>query len=138
MPADESEEVFEIVNEQNQTVGTELRRVVHKTGLLHRAVYCFVFDPAGRLLLQQRAGRKDIGPLLWDLSLAEHLKPGETYGEAVQRGLTEELGIEVPANALKGPLQAAHLRQLEIPGKIKDCEFCGEFQAGRLVRTSAS
>lgn len=57
MPADESDEVFEIVDETNRTIGTELRKVVHKTGLLHRAVYCFVFDPDGRLLLQQRAAR---------------------------------------------------------------------------------
>lgn len=34
-----------------------------------------------------RAGvpRKDIGPFLWDLSLAEHLKPGEEYQEVSMR-----------------------------------------------------
>jgi hypothetical protein len=29
--------------------------------------------------------RKDIGPLLWDLSLAEHLKPGEKYAEVCSK-----------------------------------------------------
>lgn len=57
MPADEADEVFEIVDEDNRTIGTELRKVVHQTGLLHRSVYCFVFNPDGELLIQQRAAR---------------------------------------------------------------------------------
>jgi isopentenyl-diphosphate delta-isomerase len=57
MPADDGKEVFEIVNEQNIVIGTELRKIVHATGLLHRAVYCFVFNKDGKLLLQQRSAR---------------------------------------------------------------------------------
>lgn len=57
MPADEADEIFEVVDEHNQVIGTELRKVVHQTGLLHRSVYCFVFNPDGQLLIQQRAAR---------------------------------------------------------------------------------
>ncbi len=55
MPADKEDEVFEVVDANNNVIGTERRGVVHKTGLLHRAVYCFVFNDAGQLLIQQRS-----------------------------------------------------------------------------------
>lgn len=57
MPADQHDELFEIVDESNQVIGTEKRGVVHATGLLHRAVYCFVFNTTGELLLQQRSAQ---------------------------------------------------------------------------------
>lgn len=57
MPADDEQEVFEVVDEENKTVGTQPRGVCHAEGLRHRAVYCLVFDPDGSLLLQQRSER---------------------------------------------------------------------------------
>ena len=57
MPADKDEEVFELVDENNEVVGRELRGVCHARGLRHRAVYCFVFDSREQLLLQQRSTR---------------------------------------------------------------------------------
>lgn len=41
------------------------------------AVYVFVFDKKGRLLIQRRSPNKKIGPGQWDLSVAEHLSQGE-------------------------------------------------------------
>lgn len=55
MPADKDDEVFEVVDANNVVIGTQLRGVVHKTGLLHRAVYCFVFNEQNQLLIQQRS-----------------------------------------------------------------------------------
>jgi len=57
MPADKHEEVFEIVDSRNKVIGTEVRGVCHKEGLCHRAVYCFVFNTSGQVLLQQRSER---------------------------------------------------------------------------------
>eukprot|EP01117_Protostelium_nocturnum_P012701 TRINITY_DN4685_c0_g1_i2.p1 TRINITY_DN4685_c0_g1~~TRINITY_DN4685_c0_g1_i2.p1 ORF type:complete len:176 (+),score=61.46 TRINITY_DN4685_c0_g1_i2:153-680(+) len=89
------EEVFEICDESNQTIGTEVRSKVHKEGILHRAVNVFVFDSKGRILIQKRSETKDVCPNLWDLSCAEHLKPGETYRVGAIRGLKEELNISM-------------------------------------------
>lgn len=74
--ADPAQELFEIYDESGNLLGTELRGIVHQTGVLHKAVYCFVFDQQGRLLLQRRSKDKKIGPDQWDLSVAEHLSPG--------------------------------------------------------------
>ena len=88
MCADAHDELLEIVDEQNTVVATALRHDVHKRGLLHRAVYCWVFDPAGQVLVQRRASNKRIGPLLWDISVAEHLDPGKRM-LGLQRGAYE-------------------------------------------------
>lgn len=92
-----SDELFDVIHPDNHDIvtGQEYRHIVHRTGLLHRAVYCWVFDKEGLLLLQQRSPAKKIGASQWDLSLAEHLQPGESYREAVIRGLREELGIDM-------------------------------------------
>ena len=53
--ADNEEELFDVVDEHNRVTGQERRSVVHARGLKHRAVYCFVFNNKGELLLQQRS-----------------------------------------------------------------------------------
>ena len=59
--ADNQSELLEVVDENNAVKGVECRRAVHEKGLLHRAVYCWVFRPGGFVLLQQRAHR--YGPM---------------------------------------------------------------------------
>jgi len=91
------DERFEVIDPDNHdiVIGQEFRHIVHKTGLLHRAVYCWIYDRDGYVLLQQRSPLKKIGASQWDLSLAEHLQPGESYEAAVVRGLREELGLDI-------------------------------------------
>ena len=43
----------------------------------------------------------------WDLSCSEHLQPKETYQNAAQRGLREELGILLQVDASPSPAEAA-------------------------------
>lgn len=57
MPADQEDEVFEVVDENNVVVGRQYRGVCHAQGIRHRAAYCFVFNAQGQLLLQQRSSR---------------------------------------------------------------------------------
>ncbi len=88
-----SEEIFEVVDDNNNVVGLEKRSIVHKTGLPHRGVYVLLFNSRKELLLQKRASSKKIAPSTWDVSSAEHLKPGESFEEAAKRGLEEEVKI---------------------------------------------
>jgi len=48
-----------------------------------------------RVLLGQRSASREWFPGVWDLP-GGHIEDGETPGEALQRELREELGIEVP------------------------------------------
>jgi isopentenyl-diphosphate Delta-isomerase len=95
-------EMFDILSDDGTTVvGREQRLVVHQKGLLHSSVHVLVYDGEGNLLIQQRAASKRICPLLWDLSCAEHLQPGETQLQAAVRGLKEELNLVVDAPQLQ-------------------------------------
>ncbi len=87
-------ERFDVVNENDQVIGTETRATVHANGLWHRAVHIFVFNARGELFLQKRSPWKDKHPSKWDSSAAGHLDSGEDYTGAARRELVEELGIE--------------------------------------------
>ncbi|MFP4063213.1 MAG: NUDIX hydrolase, partial [Halochromatium sp.] len=94
------EEQFEIVDGDGRPAGLAPRSRAHAEGLWHRAVHVWLFDDAGRVLLQRRGPDKDVNPDRWDVSCGEHVKPGERYAEAALRGLAEELGLDLDAGAL--------------------------------------
>ena len=86
-------EMFDVVDENDQVLRQVERSKVHKKGLLHRAVHVFVFNNRGDLFLQKRSLLKDSSPGLWDSSASGHLDVGEDYHDAAVRELAEELGI---------------------------------------------
>lgn len=90
-----SEEVFDLVNEQGEVVGSATRGEVHgNPALLHRSVHVIVLHPGKRAIyLQKRAGDKDIQPGRWDTSVGGHVDSGENVTEAARREMREELGI---------------------------------------------
>ena len=88
-----TDEWFDVVNERDEVLGRETRRVVHATGRWHRAVHVLVFDAAGRVFLQKRSMLKDLSPGLWDSSCSGHLDAGEDYDTAAVRELGEEIGV---------------------------------------------
>jgi len=87
------EEQFDVVNEQDEAIGQAARSLVHAQGVWHRGAHVFLFTDAGKLIVQKRSASRGQYPSLWDGSLSEHVKAGETYVEAAQRGLEEELGV---------------------------------------------
>jgi isopentenyl-diphosphate delta-isomerase len=62
-------------------------------GVLHRAFSLFIFNPEGKLLLQQRAPDKRLWPEFWSNSCCSHPRRGERMDEAVHRRLEQELGM---------------------------------------------
>lgn len=88
-----SAEVFDIVNENDEVIGQNLRSEVHRLGLKHRAVHVLVFNAQGQVFLQKRSQSKDTFPGAWDSSASGHLDAGETYDTCAVREVFEELGI---------------------------------------------
>ena len=99
--AQSGEEVFDVVDENDQVIRQEVRRVVHAENLRHRAVHLFVFNDAGEIFLQLRSHLKDKMPERWDSSAAGHLDAGEDYQTAALREAGEELGIRTTAERLQ-------------------------------------
>jgi len=92
--ADDPEEIFVVVDENDDPLRFEKRAVVHQSGLRHRSVHVLLVNSAGDVLVQLRAGGKDEYPLHWDVSVGGHVSPEETYEQAAHRELKEELGLE--------------------------------------------
>jgi len=92
-----ADEIFDIVNEQDEVVGQRSRAEVHRLGLRHRSVHLLVFDSQARLFLQKRSMRKDENPGQWDSSVAGHVDSGETYDACVVREAAEEIGLQLAA-----------------------------------------
>ncbi|MBS1270849.1 MAG: Isopentenyl-diphosphate Delta-isomerase [Gammaproteobacteria bacterium] len=86
-------EQLETCDENGNFLNMVGRSRVHRQGLWHKSVNVFVFHPDGRLYIQLRSPLKDVWPNAWDLSVGEHLKPGESYRQAALRGIEEELSI---------------------------------------------
>ena len=89
-----SDELFDVVSEQDIVIGQETRSAVHRRGLWHRGVHIFLFTRDQKVLVQQRSQDRVHAPLALDCSVSEHVKTGEDYYTAAIRGLKEELGVE--------------------------------------------
>lgn len=86
-----TKELFDIVDRDDNVIGTTDKETDHATGQLHRVAAVFVFNPAGELYVQvhNRDGK-------WDHSVGGHVQKGESYGQAAAREAKEELGITQP------------------------------------------
>lgn len=92
-----TEEVFDVVNEQDEVIDQKPRSEVHRLGLLHRAVHILVFNHAGKVFLQKRSMSKDTHPGTWDSSTSGHVDSGEDYDQSAVRELHEEIGLRIDA-----------------------------------------
>src|SRR2546423_630730 len=104
------EEIFDVVNDQDEVIGQRARSEVHRLGLQHRAVHVLVFNSRGRIFLQKRSMKKDRQPGVWDSSASGHLETGEGYDACAIRELREEIGLNLqsaPKRLFKLPASAA-------------------------------
>ena len=122
-----TEEIFDVVNNDDVVIGQERRSVVHRTGLQHRGIHICLFTADGKLLVQQRSKDRHASPSSLDCSVSEHVKAGEDYLTAAQRGLKEELGLE---NIALEPVITFKMNY-----GLNDNEICRLFQ-GRLYDPS--
>ena len=101
-------------------------------------VHVCIFDPAGRMLIQQRQPFKDGWSNLWDLTVGGSAVAGETSPEAAERELAEELGLKSVLHAAR-PALTIHFRQgfddiylIDAEPQIADLRFqYEEVQAAR-------
>lgn len=83
-----------LVDGDDREVGTLEKVACHVgDGILHRAFSVFLFNPAGEVLVQQRAPGKMLWPGFWSNSCCSHPRPGEDTAAAAVRRVREELQI---------------------------------------------
>ena len=83
-----------LVDKNDKVIGTREKMKCHEgKGVLHRAFSVYIFNPKGELLIQQRSKQKPLWPLYWSNTTCSHPRPGESYVEAGERRLKEEMGF---------------------------------------------
>lgn len=96
------EEKFDVLNELGEFTGkTATRDECHKKGLWHRAVYAFIINKDGNVLLQKRSATKKLYPNMWDVTVGGHVDAGEFGRQALIREVKEELGININDDDIK-------------------------------------
>lgn len=91
---DNQEEIFDIVNEQDEVIGHTTRGIANTTpSLIHRSICVLVFR-GDTVFLHKRTPTKDTYPDYWTCSCAGHVDSGEDADHAAVRELKEELGLE--------------------------------------------
>ena len=83
-----------LVDRNNKKIGLEEKILAHKKGLLHRAFSILIFNSSRELLLQKRASTKYHTPDLWTNTCCSHPLDGESYEEATERKLFQEMGMQ--------------------------------------------
>lgn len=116
-----------LVDEADRVIGVDEKLAAHAGGRLHRAFSIFVFDRAGRLLLQRRAAGKYHSADRWSNTCCGHPRPGEALLDAARRRLREEMGIECPLAPAATYRYAARLEGGLVENEI-DHLLAGEFE----------
>lgn len=95
-------ESCDVLNEYGEFTGKiATREECHKNGYWHRAVYAFIIDNNGNVLLQKRSANKKLWPNMWDVTVGGHVDSGEFGRQALIRETKEELGIEISDEDIK-------------------------------------
>jgi len=102
MPIDQQNELFHLVDENDNRLGFISRRQAHSDpSKIHRSICVIVTNSKKQVLFQKRSQFKDTFPGFWTLSVTGHVILGETYLKAARRELFEELRIKSELKFIK-------------------------------------
>lgn len=80
-------------DQNDKVIGSGTIQEAYAAGNALRIARVFIINNKGEILLQKRAG-KNFSSSKWDQSAGGHVDEGETYLQAAERELFEEMGIK--------------------------------------------
>lgn len=98
-----SDEILDIVDENDEVIGQAPRGEATARGLRHRCAFIEVRDAEGRIFVHRRTATKLVFPSHYDMFVGGVVGAGETYDEAALREAEEELGV----TGLPGPSRSS-------------------------------
>lgn len=100
---DEDNELLQLVDASTgmfRSGAAKAKAKVHSDGDWHAVTQVYLFDKAGKLLLQERSLTKDFSPGKLQVSAGGHVNTGETHVSAAIRETHEELDITLKQERL--------------------------------------
>ncbi len=92
----DKEEQVVLVDQHNHVLGYMGKQEAHIKALLHRAISVIIFNSKGEQLVQQRAFSKYHFAGIWSNTCCSHPRINETFQQAAERRLFEEIGVNIP------------------------------------------
>jgi isopentenyldiphosphate isomerase len=89
-----SNELVEIVNENNEVLEPTYRYIMRRDKLIHRATYAFIRNSQNYFYVQKRSAIKDYCPGYFDPTPGGVVAAGESYEYTNNREIEEEMGIK--------------------------------------------
>jgi len=89
-----SNELVDIVDEQDRVIGQATRAEIRARRLRHRSAFILLFNSQSQLFVHRRTPTKDIYPGYHDVAFGGVLATGEDYDQAARRELAEESGVD--------------------------------------------
>ena len=118
---DDATEPLDVLDHAGQPAGAvKARAEVHRDGDWHRAFHLWVLHPDGYVLLQRRSPAKDLAGGCVDVSVAGHVRAGDTLLD-VLREADEEIGLELRPGAVT--FLETLRSERSYPGGVVDREF---------------
>ncbi|WP_315068878.1 NUDIX domain-containing protein [uncultured Clostridium sp.] len=96
-------ELLTIYDENLEEIGAMPRDKIHKKGLKHKVVHCWITDKEKDeifIYFQQRSYNKSDFPGMYDIACAGHIDAGEKAENAMIRELEEEIGLNINKSEL--------------------------------------
>lgn len=94
------DELVDKIDSEGNVIGTIMKHIAHKEGILHRTVHVWIYNSKGQILVQKRSRDKEIYPDRLDISAAGHIGAGESTRIGALREMEEEIGITANENDL--------------------------------------
>ncbi len=87
-----------LVDETDNVLGYKEKFAAHKNPVpLHRAISVVIFSTdRKKMFLQKRSTKKPTWPLFWSNTVCSHPFKDESYKDAAERRLKEEMGFSAP------------------------------------------
>lgn len=85
----------------NKTGEVKTKKEIYESGDIHKTVHIWIINDKNEILVQKRNPKKSTYAGLWAISVAGHIKAGETSEEACLRELKEEIGQKLTTDDLK-------------------------------------
>jgi len=112
----------DIVDENDQVVGKELKSKKPELNFISRTVSVFIVNSKNKISVCRRGHHKKNDPNVYDVSAYGNVVAGESCEQAAKRELLEELGIDCPLIFLD-----KYYREIDKNGQKTSKIFCSIF-----------